>query len=58
MTRSALLLAGATLLVTPVAGSVAPFAVATIHFERNATDGDFETVVEAKGGDDTLASAR
>jgi hypothetical protein len=56
MTKAVLLLAGATLLVTPapVAGPVAPFAVATIHFERNATDGDFETVVEAKGGDDGL----
>jgi hypothetical protein len=55
MTRGALLLAGATLLVTPVAGPVAPFAVATIHFEQNATDGDFETVVEVKGGDEGLA---
>lgn len=54
MTRAALLLAGATLLVTPVAGPVVPFAVATIRFERNATDGDFETVVEAKGGDEGL----
>jgi len=55
MTRAALLLAGATLLVTPDAGPVAPFAVATIHFEQNATDGDFETVVEVKGGDEGLA---
>jgi hypothetical protein len=55
MTRAALLLAGATLLVTPDAGPVAPFAVATIHFEQNATDGDFEAVVEAKGGDEGLA---
>jgi hypothetical protein len=55
MSRSALLLAGATLLVTPVAGPVAPFAIATIHFEQNATDGDFEAVVEVKGGDEGLA---
>jgi hypothetical protein len=55
MTRAALLLAGATLLVTPVAGPIAPFAVATIHFEENATDGDFEAVVEVMGGDEGLA---
>lgn len=31
-----------------------PFSVATIHFERNMKDGDFEVVMEAKGGDDGL----
>lgn len=34
----------------------APFAVAEIRFEQNATDGDVEIVIEAKGGDDGLAS--
>lgn len=33
----------------------APFAVANVHFERNATDGDFEVVFEVKGGDEGLA---
>ena len=33
------------------AGSPRPFAVAQIQFEHNATDGDFEVVLEAKGGD-------
>jgi hypothetical protein len=59
MTRAALLLAGVLLLVKPdAAGAPAAsssFAVATIHFEQNATDGDFEAVVEAKGGDEGLA---
>jgi hypothetical protein len=55
MTRAALLLAAATLFVTPVAGPSAPFAVATIHFEQNVTDGDFEAVVEVMGGDAGLA---
>jgi hypothetical protein len=59
MTRAALLLAGVVLLVKPdAAGAPAAsssFAVATIHFEQNATDGDFEAVVEAKGGDEGLA---
>lgn len=35
-------------------GSPRPFAVATVHFEQNATDGDMEVVFEAKGGDDGL----
>ena len=34
----------------------APFAVASVHFEQNATDGDVEVVFEVKGGDDGLAS--
>jgi hypothetical protein len=34
----------------------APFAVASVHFEQNATDGDVEVVFEVKGGDDWLAS--
>jgi hypothetical protein len=55
MTRGALLLAGMTLFVTPVAVPPAPFAVATIHFEQNATDGDFEAIVEVMGGDEGLA---
>jgi len=52
MTRAALLLAGATLLVMPVADPIAPFAIATIHFEQNTTDGDFEAVVEVMCGDE------
>jgi hypothetical protein len=55
MIRGALWVAGAALLLAPVNGPVAPFAVATIHLEQNATDGDFEAVVEAKGGDEGLA---
>ena len=31
-----------------------PFAIATVHFEHNATDGDAEVVFEVKGGDDGL----
>lgn len=36
---------------------VAPvrFAVANVHFEQNATDGDVEVVFEVKGGDDGLS---
>lgn len=59
MTRAALLLAGAALLVKPdsarTPGAPAAFAIASIHFEQNATDGDFEAVVEVKGGDEGLA---
>lgn len=40
----------------PPAGEAAPFAVATVHFEQNATDGDVEVVFEVKGGDDGLTS--
>jgi hypothetical protein len=32
-----------------------PFAVASIRLEQNATDGDVEIVIEAKGGKDGLA---
>ena len=31
-----------------------PFAVAEVHFEQNATDGDVEVVFEVKGGDEGL----
>jgi hypothetical protein len=34
----------------------APFAAASIRFEQNATDGDVEVVIEAKGGQDGLAT--
>jgi hypothetical protein len=37
------------------ADSSGQFAVASIRFEQNATDGDVEVVIEAKGGDDGLA---
>lgn len=33
----------------------APFTVAKVHFEQNATDGDVEVVFEVKGGDEGLA---
>jgi len=33
----------------------APFAVAQVRFERNATDGDVEVVFEVKGGKDGLS---
>jgi hypothetical protein len=65
MTGSKGLLAGAILLVSvdrPMAitgaavnRAAAPFAVASIRFEQNATDGDVEIVIEAKGGQDGLA---
>jgi hypothetical protein len=32
-----------------------PLATASVHFERNATDGDFEVVFEVKGGAEGLA---
>ena len=35
-------------------GQSVPFAVASVHFEQNATDGDFEVVFEVKGGDNGL----
>jgi len=31
-----------------------PFAVVSVHFEQNATDGDVEVVFEVKGGDEGL----
>lgn len=40
----------------PSTEAAAPFAVATVHFERNATDGDVEVIFEVKGGDDGLTS--
>jgi hypothetical protein len=40
---------------THTAVSSVPFAVATVHFERNLKDNDFEAVFEAKGGTDGLA---
>lgn len=35
--------------------AAAPFTVASVHFEQNATDGDTEVVFEVKGGDEGLA---
>ena len=32
------------------------FAIATVHFEKNATDGDVEVVFEVMGGNDGLSS--
>jgi hypothetical protein len=64
MTRRIHLLAGVTLLLgfyalAPGAGKESgpsgPFAVARVHFEQNATDGDVEVVFEVKGGDAGLA---
>ena len=49
------MLAAGTLFLNPAPGPPAPFAVASIHFEQNASDGDFEAVVEVKGGDEGLA---
>ena len=37
------------------AAAPAPFAVASMHFEQNATDGDAEVVFEIKGGDEGLS---
>ena len=37
------------------AASTAPFAVANVRFEQNATDGDAEVVFEVKGGKEGLA---
>lgn len=54
MATRATLLAGVTLLLAPAAGPPVPFTLANIHFEQNATDGDFEAVVEVKGGDEGL----
>ena len=36
-------------------GSPAPFAVASVYFEQNATDGDAEVVFEVKSGKEGLA---
>ncbi|MGH7538487.1 MAG: hypothetical protein ACREMF_07635 [Gemmatimonadales bacterium] len=55
MPNGKLILAGVTLVVSlGLAPPTAPFAVASIRLEQNATDGDFEVVVEAKGGEDGL----
>jgi hypothetical protein len=50
-------LAGATLLsgAKGTENTSRPFALASVHFEQNATDGDVEAVFEVKGGDDGLA---
>jgi hypothetical protein len=65
MTRRIQVLAKLTLLgsflsLTSVAVGNEPappvhFAVASVHFEQNATDGDVEVVFEAKGGKEGLA---
>ncbi len=58
------MLAGATLLLglsgapAGLGGDTAPpaaFALATVHMEQNATDGDVEVVFEVDGGDEGLA---
>jgi hypothetical protein len=58
MTTLAQLLAGAALLLGPPGRAPRPslpFAIASVHFERNATDGDYEVVFEVKGGAAGLA---
>ena len=54
----AVIAAGALGLSTSGVGSAArppgSFAIATVHFEQNATDGDYEAVFEIKGGADGL----
>lgn len=35
--------------------AAAPFPIASVHFEQNATDGDMEVVFQVKGGVDGLA---
>jgi hypothetical protein len=65
MTQRTMLLAGIILLlgsygftrvgvVTDPSSPPASFAIATIHIEQNATDGDFEIVLEAMAGDEGL----
>jgi len=41
--------------VGKVSAPPVPFAVASVHFEQNATDGDVEVVFEVKGGKEGLA---
>ena len=54
--RRAQVLAGAALLLgAPSPLPPAPFAVASVRFEQNVTDGDVEVVFEVKGGKDGLA---
>ena len=64
MTRPVQILAGMALLLSSLglasragkdSSSPSPFAIASVHFEQNATDGDVEVVFEAKGGDEGLA---
>jgi hypothetical protein len=57
MTTRTPILASVALLLGPhsVAGPSLPFAVASVHFEQNATDGDLEVVFEVKGGTAGLA---
>ena len=54
---AAVLAAACTRGSAPPSGEpAAPFAVASVHFEQNATDGDVEVVFDVKGGDDGLTS--
>jgi len=65
MTRGLQILAGVTFLLGSLglarvavgheSGPSVPFAVASVHFEQNATDGDVEVVFEVKGGGEGLA---
>jgi hypothetical protein len=64
MTRRIVVLAGVILLlgchglalgVGKPSAAAGPFAVADVHFEQNATDGDVEVVFEVQGGDEGLA---
>src|SRR3990170_1930018 len=64
MTRRIQILAGIALLLCSHGlalgadkepGSFVPFAVASVRFEQNATDGDAEVVFEVKGGKEGLA---
>ncbi len=63
MTKRIVMLAGLTLLlgsfglswgVGKESGPSMPFAVSSVHFEQNATDGDVEVIFEVKGGDEGL----
>ncbi len=58
MTRRVQILAAASLLFYFYGMAQSPlpetFTIASVHFERNATDGDFEVVFEAKGGTEGL----
>jgi hypothetical protein len=57
MTTRTPILASVALLLGPhsLAGPSLPFAVASVHFEQNATDGDLEVVFEVRGGAAGLA---
>ena len=64
MTKRIRVLAGSALLLGSLgpalaavgqeSGPSSPFAVAGVHMEQNATDGDFEVVFEVKGGAEGL----